>query len=507
MNSTRPLQDHVCRVGYWLIAAVVTIAYGLLAWRQLHYGLEYDEAYLLRVISNIASGQGFVDDGVAFFTTGEPFHPYISTGPTLLLPSALVWKITDGSLLATRLVPLAFFAAYLAATVLLFLRWRGRWAVLAALIGPLLLPVIKPDLTNSSLMPGRFVGEIAATAFLLWAAVLLGSRRYAWSGLLAGLAILTKVNFAIPVLALLLTWLAAAWIAHDGRQGRRLLLVIPGLVLPYVAFELYKVASLGWGGYTHNLELMREFTSMQNVAVTEAPTNVILKVIGLAQWASGPMIVVTVTALALLIATGLLAPYLGERSPDWGTRRDPAVVLASVAVAAASLLAWWLLISRQASQRPIIPVALIGLTLLCAVMVTTSFDIAQRAEGRLKFLGRVASVGVVLVLVVCAAYQGLQWWRNTSGQDLLADQEEAVAVIEDNSSTLPIDGFWSNPELGVLSDLPYQAGPRSDPALLVYTSVRALLEAGTVDARVFEPNCGEVLIRTANVLICRPALG
>ncbi len=73
-------------------------AYGALAWRQATYGLEYDESYLLGVVDSIASGTGFVDDGVSYFTAGTPFHPLISTGPVLLLPAALVWKVTGGDL-------------------------------------------------------------------------------------------------------------------------------------------------------------------------------------------------------------------------------------------------------------------------------------------------------------------------------------------------------------------------------------------------------------------------
>ncbi len=67
------------RIGFAALAVAIAAGYAILLRGQFSYGLEYDESYLLHVIANIASGNGFVDDGVAYFTSGEPFHPFIST--------------------------------------------------------------------------------------------------------------------------------------------------------------------------------------------------------------------------------------------------------------------------------------------------------------------------------------------------------------------------------------------------------------------------------------------
>ena len=58
------------------------------------------------------------------------------------------------------------------------------------------------DLRTLSLVPGRFVGEIPACALLMWAAILLTSRRTSvvfLGGLCAGLALQTKLNFLAAV--------------------------------------------------------------------------------------------------------------------------------------------------------------------------------------------------------------------------------------------------------------------------------------------------------------------
>jgi len=499
----------VGKAAFVLLAGIVTVSYAALLWRQLNYGLEYDESYLLVVIRNIASGGGYVDDGVSFFTTGEPFHPYISTGPTLLLPSALVWKITGGSLMATRLVPLAFFVVYLAATAGLFHQWRGRWAALAAVAAPLMLPVLLPDLTNRSLMPGRFVGEIAATAFLLVAALFLLRRNYGLAGLAAGLAILTKFNFVVPVLVLLVVWGAYRWVAGERAWRGPALRLLPGVVLPSVIFELYKLFSLGFSGYAHNITLVRHFGELQSAPLSEFPNSTLAKLAGLMPLLSGPAIVLCCAALGVLVLTTLLDPHLRSiRGEATGSRTDAAAALVAVGTASVSLLLWWSLTSRQTSPRPAVPVVMLALSFILATMVVVAFAMHARSDGRLRTLMQAVPVVVVGLLLVSTAFQGAKIARNTTGHTLLVHQQEAADVIARETGELPVDDFWTNPELSVLADLPFQQGTRDDPSLLVYTSIRALIDRGRADALVFQDECGTILYSSTDVLVCRkPSTG
>ena len=153
-----------------------------LAWRQLGYGLEYDEAYLLGVARNLAEGRGYVDDGVTFLSTSETFSPVISTGPTVVLPAAAAWWATDGSLVAIRATMMMFFLLLMGSTWLLFSRLGGRWVALAAVSGLALLPILSPDLQNGSLMPGRVVGELPALALLIFSGWLLARSQPLISG-------------------------------------------------------------------------------------------------------------------------------------------------------------------------------------------------------------------------------------------------------------------------------------------------------------------------------------
>ena len=84
--------DTLDAVAYIVLLLAVTSWVAILCAKQLAYGLEFDESYLLGVASNLASGSGYVDDGVTFLSTSEPFSPVISTGPTVLVPVSLTCK-------------------------------------------------------------------------------------------------------------------------------------------------------------------------------------------------------------------------------------------------------------------------------------------------------------------------------------------------------------------------------------------------------------------------------
>lgn len=504
-SVTRQVPLWVGRIGFAALAIAIALAYAALLRGQITYGLEYDESYLLEVIDSIASGNGFVDDGVSFFTSGLPFDPNISTGPVLLLPSALVWAISDGSVAATRLVPIAFFVVYLIASSVLFYRWRGRWAVLAALVGPLIVVILMPDLTNRSVMPGRIVGETAATALLMVMAVLLARRRLAWAGLAGGLAIQTKLNFALPVAALLAIWIVGSWLAHRGPTPRSLARLVPGLVLPTLLFEGYKALTLGISGYANNIELTRAFSAFNTVSASDIPNSTLAKLASVTQLLSGPAVVLGSVALAVLVLRVLLDPYLSGVAPQERTRQqDDDIALVAALGGAFSFLLWWVLVSSQTSPRPAVPVLMLALSMVSAAMLVTAIEMAARAHGRLGGAARLLPVLVVGILVLCTFYQGVRIHRNDSGEGLKASQEQAAAVILANADALPIDDFWTNPEFSVLTGLPYHSDSRVNSSLLVYTSIRALTEHGRPDATIYTEMCGVVLFASTDVLVCTP---
>lgn len=369
-------------LAFWLFTGVVVAAYLVLIRSQLTYGLEYDESYLLRVAANIANGNGFLDDGVSFWTSGTPFDPNISSGPVLLLPGAVVWKVSSGSLELVRLVPICFFMLFLVATATLFYRWRGRWAATAALVGPLLLPILAPDLANQSLMPGRFVGEIAATALLLSAAILLLSGRDFAAGVVTGFTVLTKLNFVFAVLVLLVVWLITRWLAHRPGLMKTASRYFLAAAIPIALFEAYKLLSLGFSGYLQHVRLLADFTAQQSVPLPNIPAAAFDKAVSLMRLTSGPVIAVFLALVVALVCILLLFPFLIIRraEPTPSTKSAAPSMVLTVAVTSLFLTGSWVLTSSQVSLRPAIPGVLILASILTASLTVAAWTLWEGAS-------------------------------------------------------------------------------------------------------------------------------
>ena len=86
----------------------------------------------------------------------------------------------------------------------------------------------------------------------------------------------------------------------------------------------------------------------------------------------------------------------------------------------------------------------------------------------------------------------------------MRNQEQAASIISHEVARLPVDGFWTSPEFSVLTALPYDTGDRYSPELLIFTSIRALLEVGRPDATAMAGDCGEMLYESRDVVVCRP---
>lgn len=105
--------------------ALVALGYGCLISRQARYGLEYDESHNLTVVKDLAGGDGHSTTWVSYRSFKE-FDPAPSTVPALIIPGALLWALSDGTVWIARLVPLAYFLLYLGALGWLFTSIAGR---------------------------------------------------------------------------------------------------------------------------------------------------------------------------------------------------------------------------------------------------------------------------------------------------------------------------------------------------------------------------------------------
>jgi 4-amino-4-deoxy-L-arabinose transferase-like glycosyltransferase len=182
------------------------------------------------------------------------FPPAIQTGPTVLFPIAGVFRVGDTGILQARLVTVFYTVLAIAAFYWLVRTvCSGKVAILAS---ALLIFTFDHEFTSFVFMGRQVLAEVPALFFfwlgtLLWLRTWKSSRwlELIWPGLLWGLAMLTKVQFALMLpAALILFWL------FDRIFGKKLkichvlipILVSGGCVLMWYG---YQVLSLGFDGF------------------------------------------------------------------------------------------------------------------------------------------------------------------------------------------------------------------------------------------------------------------
>lgn len=487
---------------FWLLGTLVAVTYLALVVNELRSGLEYDESFLLSVVKNVANGHGYLSDGVSFSSRNEPFDPNISTGPTMLIPAAVVWKFSSGNLAAMRLVPVAFFGLYLGALWLIFRRWGDRWIVLVAVAAPLLIRAGIPDLTTRSLVPGRFVGEIAAVGLLVLGSYLLQRDIPLLGGIAFGLSMTSKLNFGLAVVSVVAIFFLAAWMQR-ALSWSMIWKVACGVFIPLAAFEVYRFASLGFGAYIHNwgyqlLWLRAQTADADSIAQSLAPR--VASFFSLVTLGGG---ILLLWSLALLVVGvlqvgGIARPFAAR---EW---RHAAAVLGLSAGSFVSLL-WWLLRSYQNSPRQGLPSLLIFLPILAVASFDETRELTQRNDGRRRVIAVAALTVFSVIGIVAVAMQFSTLMSADHGVTLAREQVGASnAILDSGTPSIPAGRFWTYPEFLYLTGLPSESLAGSRPATIqIFTSTQALAELGDPNAERFLEQCGAVLWRSQNVLVCR----
>lgn len=203
----------------------------------------FDEGVLLEAAKTLAvDGQYGLTSGTAVL----PFDPIVTTGPTVIGPAALAFKVLGVGLWQARLVAVGYL---LVAALGLYL--VGRLLYGPTVAGFTVLFFVAAGPAGPFLNGRALLGEVPGVAFLaLGGGALATGRRsggaawFALSGLALGLALLTKVQFWLVAPALVLLWLYARW-SRSGPTGRQVAALALGLVGPPIAWAGLQIALLG----------------------------------------------------------------------------------------------------------------------------------------------------------------------------------------------------------------------------------------------------------------------
>jgi len=221
----------------------------------------YDEGVFSQVASNLAryghyattiiSGQKFSD-----------FNSGITTGPTVILPAAMSYKLFGISIMSGRAVSAAYLILFLCVFYFFSKRVFGENVALLSFASifftGFILIVIKW---------GRFLmGEGPAISFLFLGLFFHAKAEnddseydYLLSGLFYGLSILTKeyvALFLLPALALYLIFKKN--ILKDARKI--ILPLLAGILAPELIFYSFKLHFLGWPAFIGNILERKAFS-------------------------------------------------------------------------------------------------------------------------------------------------------------------------------------------------------------------------------------------------------
>ena len=195
----------------WLAALLLAGSLLLLLTTSYHSVLipiDYDEAYNLQVVDLLAKGQGYASYGALKGNGPWLFDPYITTGPVILGPLALLWSVTGGSLIAIRIFMLAFLWLY--AFGLFYLLKSHKFGLMLSALA------IGSSLCIINMQAGNVKGELPAAAAIIWAAWAVSKNRPLIAAIMVGMAIQIKLVYGLAGLIILLLFFVFSLLSKDG---------------------------------------------------------------------------------------------------------------------------------------------------------------------------------------------------------------------------------------------------------------------------------------------------
>ncbi len=494
------------KVSFGALVSLVGGTYGLLVLGLMRLPLEYDEAFNMTVVKNLGSQFMYATNGAISMPPGPKFFdPFITTGPSLMVPSALLWFITGGSVVGVRIVPLAFFIAYLVGLWRIAPGGSSPWTKLMMVSAPLTL-VVPTAFEHAAFVPTRLVGETAAACLLLWGVRLVVRGRWFVGGLLCGLAVQTKYVASIPLAAALFAVAVSFVIVGRPIRLKSFMNLASGVILPTLIFESIRLMVLGVKDYVDSLGVIVDYSASVVQVGDKENADAMTKMTSLGNMFETHSFLVI--ALVVSLALGLM--LMGEARREAGIEGESAddaasnglLTSAALLIAGAASLVFWLLFVQEPSGRH----SLVGLLL----MVPGLCLLAQRAAlhtGKLRVgLTLLAFVGCGFIALNSAAKS----WDLVRVDSLLEEQRQIADLLEDRGvSALDVDGWWQHPEFQVLTDLPIET-PDRQSEMLIFDSIQGSYVFGLSDlssfeeTEVFRDKCKYTVFASKYYVICRP---
>lgn len=218
--------------------------------------VSYDDGYNASVAKNLALGHGYATS----YNTIKKFNKDVTTGPTLIMPTALFIKVFGNGYWVPN-----FVASFIIIIMLFVVLWMPSKLGLSSINFRsycllVLLFIICYLFKNEEHLWFALYGEVPSSFFAITATMLLFSpnTKSVWhiliAGLFAGAAFLTKTVIAFNIIALLTMFLYWLFLINKNclSSGKALLymvIFVAGMAILPGSFEAYKKATLSIQDY------------------------------------------------------------------------------------------------------------------------------------------------------------------------------------------------------------------------------------------------------------------
>ena len=484
---------------------VVTIPLGtifLLLLINLKKPWEFDESYNLQIVQNLRSGNGYATNG-AFRGSGPYlFDPYISTGPSVLLPIWAVSTIVQNTLLASRLVMAGYFVFMLTLLYQLVPKSNfGRFTYGLMLMA--ILPIVKA--TN----PLFVLGEPPAIAFFLLATVAMKRGKISLTGVALAAVVLCKINFVMAVLVFL--FFALISLALDHRNGaqdllRKAMRLISSFVAPLLVFETYRFFSLGGlTAYRTNLRELRNFVDSQRLDHWSTSAGFLGTKLTSIINIPGPL----VWAAIGLCAIGMCFAITPNQKNNDLHKTENCHLLSPGIISGLIVVGTFLFLSAAPFARQAASSFYLLLPFLILIALDRLRFLTLQSSRRIRTIGALSILSIAIPLAsqtLSTIKEGIQTVQASDFGSALNDQRVAAKVIRQSGATsISLDGWFQSPDYQLLSGVPAVSMPDSQGKMIkVVSSIKYVFFGTYEDFLSQKDSCSEVLYSSENVLVCWP---
>lgn len=484
----------------WLLIFCCAVLFFVLIYKSMHIPMDYDEAYNLQVVDSLSKGHGYASYGALRGTGPWIFDPHITTGPALLIPLAVIWSISDGSIFAVRAFMIGFVFIFISSLFFLVNKLEGKF---------LLYAFSTSSLFSISLSISRVWGEIPAAALLLLAAVLISRSKILLSALIVGIAVQIKLVYGLAGIIILMS-VFAYWMMGRVLKKKTIILGIGTALIPSVLMELVRYFSFGdFDLYLHSLREFVSFLGSQKNTIEWFNANQLgAKLSGLYQVMSPFVWLCLCLAMVLILFFTSIGHFVIKSSREETSGNinigvvntiNSLIIIDFLIIAGVAMLGGWIILSNHTSPRQGLPFLFLfvpAILILCGVVL---IDI-KKGE-RLESVLGISFLMIISILLLTALVLKINSAVRELPNPVLADQVKVASIFnKEKPKSLLVDGWWQNPEYQISTNIPAIPFKTGDSQILIVQDYQVNILNSNWDT--YKNMCSNIIYFSSWNLVC-----